>query len=81
MDKKSPKVYVEVTVLFDIKGGITPIEVIWEDDRRFEITQVTDIRKAASMKAGGCGIRYECVINGKKTFLFLEEDRWLVERR
>ena len=41
----------------------------------------TDIRYAASLKAGGAGIRYTCMILGKERFLFLEENRWFVDTR
>ncbi|MGI6679145.1 MAG: hypothetical protein ACOX2Q_08860 [Dehalobacterium sp.] len=73
------KVYVDVTARFDKEGGLIPQSVIWEDGRCFEIDRVLDVRPAASLKAGGCGIRYTCRILGRETFLFLEEDRWFVE--
>ncbi|MCR6546024.1 hypothetical protein [Dehalobacterium formicoaceticum] len=73
------KVYVDVTARFDKEGGLVPQSVIWEDGRRFEIDRVLDVRPAASLKAGGCGMRYTCCIWGRETFLFLEEDRWFVE--
>lgn len=75
------KVYVEVTARFDTGGSVIPENIIWEDGRRFDIDRVLDIRPAASLKAGGCGIRYTCRINGKETFLFLEENRWFVEAK
>lgn len=78
---KGPKVYVEVVARFDTEGGLHPLEVIWEDGRRYGIDRITDIRKASSLKAGGAGIRYDCVINNRSTHIFLEEDRWFVERK
>ena len=39
----------------------------------------TDVRPAASLKSGGAGIRYTCYIDGKKTYLFLEENKWFYE--
>jgi hypothetical protein len=32
-------------------------------------------------KAGGAGVRYKVRIGASETFLFLEENRWFVERR
>ncbi|WP_191440537.1 hypothetical protein [Anaerotruncus colihominis] len=73
------KVYVEVTALFDLEGNMTPLEIFWEDGRRFEIDRVLDRRRAASLKAGGVGIRYLCRIRGRETYLFYEGPRWFVE--
>lgn len=72
------KNYVEVTAVFDKEGVITPTEVKI-DDERFEVDRVMDIRPAASLKSGGAGIRYTCRIQGRETYLFLEETRWFLE--
>lgn len=73
------KVFVEVIAKFTKDGVKIPLTVTWEDGRRFEIDRVTDVRRAASLKAGGQGMRYKCRINGKETFLWLEDDKWFVE--
>ena len=77
----SRKVYVDVTAKFVTTGDIIPLSIQWEDGRRFKIDRVLDIRPAASLKAGGAGIRYKCRIRGKETYLFLEENKWFVEGR
>ena len=61
MDKRR-KVYVEVEVLFDIDGRMVPKSIHWEDGRVYHIDKVLDSRRAASLKAGGQGIRYLCRI-------------------
>ena len=61
----SCKKYVEVTAKFDVDGT----------DR------ILDIRRAASLKAGGAGIRYTCRIRGRVKYLWLEESRWFVEAK
>lgn len=81
MEGKWPKVYVSVTVRFLEDGQIRPLSITWEDGREFEVDQVLDICPAASLKAGGAGIRYTVRIGRQVTYLFLEEDRWFVERR
>ena len=73
------KRYVDVIARFDPDGKIIPIKINWHDGSVFFIDRVLDIRRAASLKAGGAGIRYTCRINGKETYLFLEESRWFVE--
>ena len=72
------KNYVEVTAVFDKEGAITPVSVKIDDDR-FDVDRVMDVRPAASLKSGGAGIRYKCRIEGRDTYLFLEETRWFLE--
>ena len=61
----SCKKYVEVTAKFDVDGTVFPLEIQWEDGAKFEIDRILDIRRAASLKAGGTGIRYTCRIRGR----------------
>ena len=57
-----------------------PRAVQWEDGRVFAIDKVLDVRPAASLKAGGQGMRYTCRIRGKNLPV-LRNPRWFVERR
>ena len=75
----SRKVYVEVAAVFSPDGQILPRQIRWEDGTVFAVDRVTDIRRAAATKAGGCGLRYTIRIGGRQTYLFLDEDRWFVE--
>lgn len=77
----SRKVYVDVTASFSADGGLRPLSVRWEDGTVFAVDRVLDVRPAAALKAGGCGIRYTCRICGQQTYLFLDEDRWFVEAK
>lgn len=73
------KVFVEVILKQTVDGQKVPLKVVWRDGRSFEIDKITDVRRAASLKAGGQGMRYRCRIQGKETYLWLEEDKWFVE--
>lgn len=75
------RVYVKVIAEFDEAGGVHPLSVAWEDGRKFEIDRVLDVRRAASTKVGGQGMRYTCRIMGRETFLFEDDGRWFVEAR
>ncbi len=75
------KVYVDVLVRQDKDGTLTPLELTWEDGRRYTIDRVTAVCRAASLKAGGCGIRYTCRIQNKETYLFKEDEKWFVEAK
>lgn len=72
------KHYTDVRALFDTEGNITPLSITY-DDQEFEVDRIVDVRPAASLKSGGAGIRYTCYVDGKRTYLFLEENRWFFE--
>ena len=73
------KQYVAVDVTVDEAGGNHPRCVIWEDGRRFDIDSVSDVRRAASLKSGGAGLRYTCRIGKRDTYLYFEDPRWFVD--
>jgi hypothetical protein len=52
-----------------------------DDGRKYDIDEVKDKCRAASLKAGGCGIRYTIRIGVRDTYLFDEDGRWFVEMR
>ena len=72
------KQYVSVTAKFDPDGNIMPLTINWDGGRVFDIDRITDIRYAASLKAGGAGIRYTCRIKQTEKYLFLEDNRWFI---
>lgn len=61
-----------MTVKFDSDGNMTPLSLVWEDDTVYEIDRVKDVRRAASLKAGGMGIRYTVMIRGQMKYFFLK---------
>lgn len=78
------KEYVDVRAQFSKDGTITPVEITWRDGRVFAIDRVSDVRRAASLKAGGVGLRYTCLIQNTSTYLFCEDVgaiRWFVEAK
>ena len=64
---ESSKVYVNVMAEFTNDGRLLPRSFIWKDGHVYEIQKVTDVRRAASLKAGGAGIRYTCIVDGKES--------------
>jgi len=83
--KNDNKVYVEVNTNHKADGTIYPRSFVWEDGHLYKIDKVIDVRRAASTKAGGVGLRYTVRIQNKDVFMFLEEtggvDRWFMERK
>ena len=68
------KVYVEVIVKFSTEGAMMPIEFIWEDGTKYLIDKVKS-------KAGGTGIMYTVMVDGKECHLYYEFDKWFMERK
>ena len=79
------KVYVDVTEIRQKDGKLIPMSFVWEDGNRYDIDRIIEIRRAASLKAGGTGLRYTVRVRSHDTFMFLEEDRgvgkWFMERK
>ncbi len=50
------KINLKVHAEFDIDGSIRPTSIVWEDGRVFAVDRILDIRRAASLKAGGMGM-------------------------
>lgn len=74
------KIDLVVNARHSTDGTITPLSIVWSDGRVFEIDKVIDVRKAASIKAGGVGTRYICKIMGKEVHIFDEEGKWFMEK-
>ncbi len=79
------KVYVDVTARFTDEGILRPLSITWEDGREYTITRVRKCERGASRKAGGAGIVYTCVIDGKEVHLYLEDlpsgAKWFLEAK
>lgn len=77
---ESSKVYVNVMAEFTADGRLLPRSFIWKEGHVYEIQKVTDVRRAASLKAGGAGMRYTCIVDGRESHLYYEDNnmsRWL----
>jgi len=79
------KVYVDVNEDRLKDGLLVPLSFIWEDGNKYEIDKVIEVKPAASMKAGGAGMRYTVRIQGLTRYMYLEEShgvsRWFMERK
>ena len=73
------KEYVAVELMTDAAGKMHPRSIILEDGRRYEISHVSDVRRAASLKAGGTGLRYQVTIGRRETYLYFEDPQWFVD--
>lgn len=76
---ETKKIYVTIDARFEPDGKLIPMALVWDDGRRYAIDRVLDTRKAASLKAGGIGVRYTVRILGKERYLWYEGPSWFVE--
>lgn len=74
------KIDLIVNARHNADGSIVPISIVWSDGRVFEVDEVLEVKRAASIKAGSLGIRYKCKIMGKEVDLFEDEGKWFMEK-
>ena len=65
--------WLDVTAELTRDGLFLPKSFAWEDGVRYEIDRVKDVRRAASLKAGGVGQKYTCEVEGRDVHLFYEK--------
>ena len=75
------RAYVKVVVEVSAEGNVRPMEVEWEDGRRFEVDRLLDVRRAAATKAGGQGMPFPLPFLGPAPFLFDDAARWFLDPR
>ncbi len=81
MKMKYEKMYISVNITVDESGKVCPREIILADGRVFQLDKVKRVAPAASLKVGGCGMRYTVMIQGRERYIFEENGRWFVERK
>jgi len=81
MANEVKKEYVSILAQISADGAIQPLCVLLQDGRKYDIDEIKEKSRAASLKAGGCGIRYTVRIGTRETYLFDEDGRWFVELR
>ncbi len=81
MNVECRKVYVDVLVDISRDGFVRPRSLRYEDGTVYSIERLKDVRRAASTKVGGLGIRYTVMIRGHESYLFDESGKWFVEAK
>ena len=77
---ESNKIYVDVNATFSKDGRLIPKSFIWTDGHVYDIQRVKNVCRAASLKAGGVGMRYTCVVDGRESHLYYEDNNmWFLE--
>lgn len=73
------KAFVSVIVEHQPDGRKTPLQIIFEDGRKFDIDRVVERRRAAATKVGGTGIRYKIIVRGQERYIYEDDGLWFVE--
>ena len=63
------------------RSAMMPIEFIWEDGTKYLIDKVKSKERLCQRKAGGTGIMYTVMVDGKECHLYYEFDKWFMERK
>ena len=79
--EKREKRYVPVVVRFDTEGKLRPLVIDFDEENKFPVDKVLDVRRAACQSVGGVGDRYTCLIRGKESYLWFEKGKWFVAAR
>jgi hypothetical protein len=72
--------YVDMRVMHDIDGSMTPLVIHWPDGRDFEIDCLLDVKPTITV-GSGFGKRYLCRIKNKEVSLYHDDvkGRWYVK--
>ncbi len=71
------RTYVQVDCRHLDNGAVIPMEIWWDDGRKWKIKRV--IHSSESPDHEYEGIRYEVLIDGNARYLYQLGDRWYVE--
>ncbi len=70
---------IDVIANMQTNGVVMPLQIKWENGKIYDIDKVLDIRKKASLKGGGMGLRYTCRIKNQEKYIWLDGYVWFVE--
>lgn len=75
------KEYVDIVLAVTADGFVRPVKLRFSNSEIYTVDRVVDVRRAASTKVGGSGMRYTVEICGQRTFIFEDDGRWFVEAK
>ena len=78
MEERRIRKYVPVTLRVDENGKIRPLVIEFDEQHKYLVDKVLDVRRAACQSAGGVGDRFTCRIQGQETYIWLEKGRWFI---
>ena len=70
---------VDVITLFSKDGEVIPRTILWDDQRRYEITSVKGVNATWNPEEAQRGLDFLCEIKGKEAHLYYERNHWYVD--
>ena len=74
------KLFVKVRADFYPDGRIVPLKFRAEEGEAVRIDQITEVRQAPALKAGGYGTRFNSRVGERYLYLFYDQRTWFLER-
>ncbi len=71
--------FVEVICRYNRKGDIYPMSIVWHNGVQYVIDRIIQ-RCNANINNKNC-IRYTCVIQNQRRYLYLDKGLWFIERK
>ncbi len=72
--------FIDVICFNSKDGDIYPLYIIWENGIKYQIDKILQKCPAASLKHGGSGMRYTCLIQNQMRYLFNDNNRWFIDK-
>ncbi|NLW29170.1 MAG: hypothetical protein GXY98_04625 [Erysipelothrix sp.] len=69
---------IDVVVKYYKDGTMLPLYIIWNNQVRYKIDKITQIKNGASLKYGLQGLRYTCQIQNQMRHLFFDGKQWFI---
>ncbi|MDD8048313.1 MAG: hypothetical protein PHH04_01800 [Thomasclavelia sp.] len=76
--KKIYKHYIGVINYTNMEGKERPLYIVWNEGIKYKIEKIYRVQEESSI-AGGCGLMYDCKIQGKRVNLYKQQSRWFIE--
>ncbi|MDO4182339.1 MAG: hypothetical protein Q4E12_01860 [Coriobacteriia bacterium] len=70
--------YVRVVALYQLDGQIVPLQILWDNERRFDVGLVGHPRRERP-ESHGFALRHDVMIGQQRRVLWRDEQGWFVE--
>ena len=76
---QTEKLYLTVRADHLPDGSLVPVCFRLPGEEDVQIDRIVDAREAHSLRCGGQGMRYTCLIGANAVYLFHDQNKWFLE--